>query len=99
MTDWQWEIVEAHPGDFLRGLFHSDGARVKNWASRIVAGERKRDDYPRWQFVNHSTEIRTWCCQALDLLGIEWRHSSSFTISVSRRESVARLDALIGPKC
>jgi hypothetical protein len=98
MQAWQWEIVEAHPGDFLRGLFHSDGARVRNWATRVVAGEVKRYDYPRWQFVNHSTEIRAWCGQALDLVGVEWRPSSRYTISVSRRESVARLDALIGHK-
>ena len=28
-TAWQREIVEAHPADFLRGLFHSDGCRVE----------------------------------------------------------------------
>ena len=98
MADWQREVVEAHPGDFLRGLFHSDGARVRNWATRVVAGERKRYDYPRWQFVNMSPEILGWCGEALDLVGVEWRRSNHKTISVSRRESVARLDALIGLK-
>jgi hypothetical protein len=96
MTAWQWEIVGAHPADFLRGFFHSDGARVRNWATRMVAGERKRHDYPRWQFMNHSTEIRTWCRETLDLVGVAWRQSGRYTISVSRRESVARLDRLIG---
>ncbi|MGN6160111.1 MAG: transcriptional regulator, partial [Marmoricola sp.] len=33
MAPWQWRIVEEHPADFLRGLFHSDGARVRNWAT------------------------------------------------------------------
>jgi hypothetical protein len=98
MADWQWEIVECHPADFLRGLFHSDGARVRNWATRMVAGKLKRYDYPRWQFVNMSPEIRSWCCDALDLVGVEWRQSNHKTISVSRRESVERLDALIGHK-
>ena len=98
MADWQREVVEAHPGDFLRGLFHSDGARVRNWATRVVAGERKRYDYPRWQFVNMSPEILGWCGEALDLVGVEWRRSNHKTISVSRRESVALLDALIGLK-
>ncbi len=98
MTDWQHDLVRAHPADFLRGLFHSDGARVRNWATRVVAGERKRYEYPRWQFVNCSAEILAWCCDALDLVGVDWRQSNHKTISVSRRESVARLDALIGLK-
>jgi hypothetical protein len=34
----------------------------------------------------------------LDLLGIAWRRSSAFHISVSRREDVAALDAFVGPK-
>jgi hypothetical protein len=98
MARWQWEIVEEHPGDFLRGLFHSDGCRVRNWARRTVAGVPKRYDYPRWQFVNASVEIRDWCCAALDLVDVPWRQSGPRTISVSRREGVERLDALVGLK-
>jgi hypothetical protein len=98
MTEWQWEIVERHPADFLRGLFHSDGSRVKNWTRRMVAGEMKRYDYPRWQFTNHSAEIQGWCCAALDLVDVPWRQSSWRTISVSTRAGVARLDELIGLK-
>jgi hypothetical protein len=55
LEDWQREIVERHPGDFLRGLFHSDGCRTRNWATRVVAGERRRYDYPRWEFVTGRT--------------------------------------------
>jgi hypothetical protein len=98
MAEWQWTIVEEHPADFLRGLFHSDGCWVNNWARRPVAGQPKRYDYPRWQFVNNSEEIRTWCCQALDLAGVPWRQSSWKTISVSTRAGVARLDELVGLK-
>lgn len=98
LENWQNEIVTAHPGPFLRGLFHSDGCRVNNWATRVVAGEKKRYEYGRWQFVNHSADIRDLCTWALDLVGIPWRQSSWRTISVSRREAVAALDALIGPK-
>ena len=47
----------THPGDFLRGLFHSDGCRTNNWATRMVAGQKKRYDYPRWEFVNDSDDI------------------------------------------
>ena len=98
LDDWQRRIVEDHPGPFLRGLFHSDGCRVKNWTRRQVAGEWKRYDYPRWQFTNVSTDIRELCCWALDLVEIPWRQSNHQTISVSTRAGVARLDELIGLK-
>ena len=42
LADWQVEVVVAHPAACLRGLFHSDGCRVSNWATRLVAGEKKR---------------------------------------------------------
>ncbi len=98
LAPWQEEIVAAHPEELLRGLFHSDGCRVNNWATRLVAGEKKRYDYPRWQFVNASPEIRAWCCQALDRLGVPWRQSGPRTISVSTRAGVATLDRLVGAK-
>jgi hypothetical protein len=98
MKDWQWDIVKHHPADFLRGLFHSDGSRIKNWALQVVAGEKKRYEYPRWHFTNESAEIMRWCQGALDLLDIPWRQSSRRMLSVSRRDAVARLDGLIGLK-
>jgi hypothetical protein len=58
LEEWQRAIVTACPGDFLRGLFHSDGCRVRNWTTRVVAGERKRYDYPRWQFPSHGPSSR-----------------------------------------
>jgi len=82
MTDWQWAVVEHHPADFLRGLFHSDGCLVSNWATRLVAGEKKRYEYPRWQFVNESAEIMGWCRDALDLVGVAWRQTTRRTLSV-----------------
>lgn len=98
LEDWQRSIVERHPAAFLRGLFHSDGSRVRNWATREVAGEMKRYDYPRWQFTNVSIDIRELCCWALDLVDVAWRQSNHKTISVSTRAGVARLDELIGLK-
>lgn len=98
LADWQRAILEEHPAAFLRGLLHSDGCRVNNWATRMVAGEKKRYDYPRWQFVNHSSDIRDWFTETLDLLDIPWRQSSWMCISVSTRDGVARLDELVGPK-
>lgn len=98
LEPWQSEIVESHAGDFLRGLFHSDGARVKTWATRMVAGERKRYDYPRWQFVNRSDDIIDLYTALLDRAGIAWRRSRINMISVSRADDVRRLDELIGLK-
>ena len=98
LEEWQRAIIEEHPGPFLGGLFHSDGCRVTNWTQKVVAGETKRYDYPRWQFTNNSADIRELCCWALDLAGVPWRQSNWKTISVSTRAGVARLDEMIGPK-
>ena len=98
LAEWQRDVLGAHPADFLRGLFHSDGCRVNNWTSSRVGSNTRVYEYARWQFVNHSAEIREWCTVALDLLGIPWRRSNWKTISVSRRSGVAALDDLIGQK-
>lgn len=98
LEDWQWDVVREHPWDFLRGLFHSDGCRVNNWATRVVAGERKRYDYPRWQFTNESADIIGLCAEALDLVGVPWRRSHRRTLSVSRRDGVRLLDEHLGLK-
>jgi hypothetical protein len=99
LEPWQTQVVTMFPDAFLRGLFHSDGARVNNWATRMVRGEKRRYDYPRWQFTNRSEDIIGLCCWALDLAHVAWRRSGQWTVSVSRKEAVARLDSLIGPKC
>jgi hypothetical protein len=98
LEPWQREIVERHPGRFLRGLFHSDGCRCTNSVARTVAGKPKRYEYPRYFFKNASDDIRRLACWALDLHGIAWRRSGPRTISVARREAVAALDELVGPK-
>lgn len=98
LEDWQREIVVRHPAPFLRGLFHSDGCRTINSTTKLIAGAPKTFFYPRWQFSNASEQIRDLCTWALDLVGVEWRRSNQRVISVSRREAVARLDELIGPK-
>jgi hypothetical protein len=98
LDDWQRVVLEQHPGPFLRGLFHSDGSRVRNWATRHVTGTKKRYDYARWQFSNRSEDILGLCAWALDLADIPWRRSSSTHVSVSTRAGVARLDELIGQK-
>lgn len=99
LAPWQEEIVTRHPAHLLRGLFHSDGARVANWASRRTRGRVKRHDYSRWQFSNRSDDIHRICQAALDAVGIPWRRSSTVHTSVSTRAGVAALDDLIGLKC
>ena len=57
----QREIVERQPGQFLRGLFHSDGCRITNWTQRVVAGELQRYEYARYVFTNHSSDVMGLC--------------------------------------
>ncbi|MFF9490969.1 helix-turn-helix domain-containing protein [Streptomyces flaveolus] len=102
LGSWQQAIVDAYPWEFLRGLIHSDGCRVTNWTTRLVGGERKRYEYPRYFFTNVSADIRRLCTETFDKLGVEWthctRHGSPHNISVARRASVALMDAHVGPK-
>ncbi|RKN75291.1 helix-turn-helix domain-containing protein [Streptomyces klenkii] len=99
---WQQEIVDAHPWEFIRGLIHSDGCRITNWTIRHVGGERKRYEYTRYFFTNKSDDIRKLFSDTLDKVGIEWkmtrRGADPFNISVARRDSVALMDLIIGPK-
>ncbi|MGW0432707.1 transcriptional regulator [Micromonospora sp. NPDC003197] len=94
LADWQREIITAHPGHFLRGLFHSDGCRIAN--SVRVGG--RQYVYPRYLFVNRSADIIRLCQWALDLLGIQWRMNRPDSLSVARRSAVAALDRHVGPK-
>jgi hypothetical protein len=90
--------VDAHPWEFIRGLIHSDGCRITNWTTRLVAGVRKRYEYPRYFFTNLSADIIRLFTDALDHVGVEWRLANARNISVAKKASVALLDAHIGPK-
>lgn len=96
LEEWQRAIVAQYPDQLLRGLFHSDGCRVVNWASR--PGTEQRYYYLRYQFSNKSDDIRKILTDALDLLGIAWRLPRWDTVAVSRKEAVAVLDGFVGPK-
>jgi len=98
LADWQRVIVERYPGDFARGLFHSDGYRGINRVRRNWGTGERWYEYPRYLFVNHSADILRLCGQTLDQLGVAWRFSKPDTISVARKEAVARLDEFVGPK-
>lgn len=96
LEPWQQRIVfEQHPGLFLRGLIHSDGWRGTNVA---VSRRYGRREYPRYQFSNRSSDIRDMFRLACESLGIACRRSSAWHVSVSRRESVAQLDSIVGLK-
>jgi hypothetical protein len=102
LVDWQQEIVDEHPWEFVRGLIHSDGCRFTNWTTRMVGGKRKRYEYPRYYFTNKSDDIRKIFTDTLDAVGVEWctlaRGSDPYNISVARRASVALMDVHVGPK-
>lgn len=102
LEPWQQAVVDAHPWAFIRGLVHSDGCRITNWTTRLVAGERKRYEYPRYFFSNKSDDIRKLFSDTLDKVGVEWttlaRGSDPFNISVARKASVALMDTHVGPK-
>lgn len=102
LEPWQQAIVDAHPWEFIRGLIHSDGCRITNWTTRMIAGERKRYEYPRYFFTNVSADIRGLYTDTLDRLGIEWtqsaRNGNAFNISIARKASVALMDTHVGPK-
>ncbi len=95
LQPWQRIIVTQHPGPFARGLFHSDGYRGIN---RVRAEGDRWYEYPRYLFTNESEDILRLCGETLDRLGVAWRFSRRNAISVARREAVARLDELVGPK-
>ena len=98
LQPWQRTIVAKFPGEFVRGLLHSDGYRGMNRVRRVLADGEHWYEYPRYLFVNMSQDILQLCGQALDQLDVEWRFSKPTTISVAKKEAVARLDAFVGPK-
>ena len=98
LEEWQDVIVRKFPGDFARGLFHSDGWRGVNGVRRKLADGDHWYEYSRYQFGNESADILRLCGEALDQLGVAWRYSRPNVISVARREAVARLDEFVGPK-
>ena len=92
LTAWQWAYVWQEPGMFVRGLIHSDGCRVSNkvWHGKYA--------YPRYFFSNESLDIQQLFRDACDLIGVEYRNNRRNSISVARRDSVAKLDEIVGPK-
>jgi hypothetical protein len=90
LAPWQWELVERHPEQLLRGLIHSDGCRFINTGRGGWEG-------PRYVFNNKSEDILAIFRRACDLAGVGWT-TAPRTVYVSRKSDVALLDTFIGPK-
>jgi hypothetical protein len=95
LRHWQAAIVRGRPQQFIRGLLHSDGCRITNFAT---TRDGRRYEYPRYLFTNASEDIRELFCGALYQVGACYTHPSPRNISVARAESVQILDAFVGPK-
>ncbi|MDP8968042.1 MAG: helix-turn-helix domain-containing protein [Actinomycetota bacterium] len=95
LEDWQQEIVDRHPDEFVRGLIHSDGCRTTNrFRTRLPSGRVAEYAYGRYFFSNLSEDIRGLFCTACDALDVRWTLSNPRNVSVAHRASVARLDAI-----
>jgi Homeodomain-like domain len=89
LKPWQDELAASRPELLLRGLIQSDGCRFIN------PGRRWR--CPRYTFSNRSDDILAIFKTACDRLGLHWT-TAPYTIYVSRKADVARMDEFIGPK-
>jgi len=99
LAEWQREIVDDFPEQFIRGLIHSDGCRcVNRFKTKLPSGRVAEYEYPRYFFSNLSADIRELFCEYCERLGVRWTQSNHRNISVSHRRSVAILDGFIGPK-
>ncbi|GAB2774262.1 hypothetical protein GCM10027073_03740 [Streptomyces chlorus] len=98
IRSWQQALADEYPWEFVRGLIHSDGCRITNWTTRMVRGERKRYEYPRYFFTNLSADIIRLFTTPLDQVGVEWRQPSPRNVSVAKKASVALMDLHVGPK-
>lgn len=98
IEDWQLNIVQQHPLEFWRGLYHSDGSRFDN----VVNGKA----YPRYQFTNTSQDIIRLFCMTTSQLGLHWTYKArrnpkgaiQTDVFISKRKDVEFLDQHIGPK-
>ena len=94
LHSWQQDIADRYPDLLLRGLIHSDGWRGDN----RVTVRGKTYVYPRYQFVNYSEDIQKIFCRACDVYGVSWRQMKWNTISIARKDDVAKLDLVVGLK-
>lgn len=84
--------IPGQPGEWRRSS--------RPWST--ILRYAKRYEYPRYFFTNKSDDIRKLCTDTLAEVGVRWtvlaRGSDPFNVSIARKESVALMDAHIGPK-
>lgn len=89
LKDWQQNIIDEYPIEFVRGLIHSDGSRFDPVVNGTV--------YSRYQFTNVSDDIHKLFCDTVEKLGLSWTRWGK-NVTIARRPDVAFLDEHIGPK-
>jgi len=65
LEQWQVVIVREYPGEFARGLFHSDGWQGVNRVRRRLPSGDRWYEYPRYLFSNESRDILRLCGETL----------------------------------
>ncbi|HEY1515787.1 MAG TPA: helix-turn-helix domain-containing protein [Solirubrobacteraceae bacterium] len=99
LAKWQAELTHAHPAALVRGLIHSDGCRAANrFKTRLPSGRVAEHSYIRYFFSNMSSDIRQIFQEHCEVLGIRVTQSNPRNLSVSRRDSVAILEQIVGEK-
>jgi hypothetical protein len=99
LVGWQERLTTANPQALIRGLIHSDGCRVINrFRTRLPSGNVREYAYPRYFFTNLFADIRAIFHRHCAILGIRVTQSNHRNLTVSHRDSVAILDAFVGPK-
>lgn len=98
IQDWQREILTNHPEQFVRGLFLSDGCRVINRVTKLIGTKTRSYEYIRYFFNNESDDIMQLAEWALDLIGVPHRRARPNSLSVARRDGVALMEQIVGPK-
>ncbi len=99
LCQWQLEVTRVHPKDLIAGLIDSDGSRCTNsFKTMLPSGRMGEYSYPRYFFTNYSADIRQIFIDHCSIAGIHATQSSFKNISISHRDSVAKLDEFVGPK-
>jgi hypothetical protein len=99
LADWQLAVTRSDPGALIRGLIHSDGCRAMNrFRIKLPSGRMAEYSYVRYFFSNLSADIRQIFIDHCELPGVRVTQPNHRNLSVSHRDSIAILEALVGPK-
>lgn len=104
LTDWQNQMTEKYPQEFIKGLIESDGCRF--------APQKKRcPSYIFYQFSNCSTDIHQILQNIAIKIGLKFtfrkvirgksdlNRAPIYSTFFYDRKSVKILESFIGPKC